>query len=74
MLYLHYFEKVSVCSFVLLLWIFCFVVAAFICKFYIFMTYSTSYCCHYRLMDPRNVCKCVCVCVCVCVCQLFTIV
>jgi hypothetical protein len=25
---------------------FCFVVAAFICMFCIFMTYSTSYCCH----------------------------
>jgi hypothetical protein len=28
---------------------FCFVVAAFICKFSIFMTYATSYCCHLPL-------------------------
>jgi len=25
----------------------------------IFMTYSTSYCCHYKLKDPWNVCVCV---------------
>jgi hypothetical protein len=24
--------------------------------FCIFMTYSTPYCCHYKLMDPWNVC------------------
>jgi hypothetical protein len=32
----------------------CFVVAAFICIFCIFMTYSTYYCCHYNLMDQWN--------------------
>jgi len=36
----------------------CFVVPIFICIFCIFMTYSTSYCCHYELTDPW---KCVCV-------------
>jgi hypothetical protein len=34
---------------------FSFVVAAFICMYCIFMTYSTSCCCHYKLMDPWNV-------------------
>jgi hypothetical protein len=33
---------------------FCFVLSAFICIFCIFMTYSTSYCCHYKLKDPWN--------------------
>jgi hypothetical protein len=37
---------------VLFLFCFCFVVAiAFICIFCIFMPYSTSYCCHYKLTD-----------------------
>jgi hypothetical protein len=39
---------------------FCFVVAAFICMFCIFMTYSTSCCGHYKLMDPWAVCTYVC--------------
>jgi hypothetical protein len=39
----------------------CFVVAAFICMFCIFMTYSTSCCCHYGLIDPWNVCMYVCI-------------
>jgi hypothetical protein len=53
---------------------FCFVVAAFIGMFYIFMTYSTSYCYHCKLKDPWNVCiyacmyVCTCVCVCACAC------
>jgi hypothetical protein len=38
----------------------CFVVAAFICLFCIFMTYSTSCCCYYKLMDPWNVRAYVC--------------
>jgi len=33
------------------------VVAAFICMFFIFMTYSTSYCCYYKLLYPWNVSK-----------------
>jgi len=57
MLYLQYFEKVFVCGFVILfLYCFCFVVAAFICMFCIFMTYSISSCRHYKLIDPCNVC------------------
>jgi hypothetical protein len=28
--------------------------------FCIFMTYSTSYCWHYKLMDPWNIYVCVC--------------
>jgi hypothetical protein len=43
----------------------CFVVATFICMFCIFITYSTSYCCHYKLMDP-HVCACAHMRVCVC--------
>jgi acetolactate synthase regulatory subunit len=45
---------------------FCFVVSAFICMFCIFMIYSTSCCCHYKL---KGMDACVCVCVCVCVCM-----
>jgi len=54
---------VRVCGFVVLVlcFFFCFVVVAFICMFCIFMTYSISYCCHYKLMDPWNMCVCVCV-------------
>jgi hypothetical protein len=37
----------------LCLFYFCFVVAAFVC---VFMTYSTSCCCHYKHMDPGYVC------------------
>jgi hypothetical protein len=52
--------------------IFYFAVAAFMWMFCILMTYPTSYCCHYKLMDPWNACMhvhaCVCVCVCVCAC------
>jgi hypothetical protein len=48
----------------LFLYCFCFVVAAFICMFCIFMTCSTYYCCHYKLMDPLYVCVCVCMYVC----------
>jgi hypothetical protein len=64
---LQYFQKVlSVVS------LFSFIVAAFICMFCICMIYSTSYCCHYKLMDPWNVCMyariCVCVCAHTCVC------
>jgi ABC-type transport system involved in multi-copper enzyme maturation permease subunit len=56
----QYFEKAFVRGFVVLfLCCFCFVVAAFICMFCSFMTYSTSYCCHYELKDPRCVCVCV---------------
>jgi hypothetical protein len=44
------------------LYCFCFVVAAFICMFCIFMTYSTFCCCHYKLKDPWNVCMYVCMC------------
>jgi hypothetical protein len=40
----------------LLLCCICFVFAAFIFMFCIFMTYSTSCCCHYKLTDPCNVC------------------
>jgi hypothetical protein len=40
---------------VLFLCCFCLVVDAFICMFCIFMTYSTSCCCHYKLKDPWNV-------------------
>jgi hypothetical protein len=44
---LQYFEKVFVCGFVvLLLCCFCFVVAALIRMLCIFMTYSTTQCCH----------------------------
>jgi hypothetical protein len=42
----HFEKALSVVSF--------FVVAAFIYMY--FRTYSTSYCCHYKLMDPLNVC------------------
>jgi hypothetical protein len=35
----------------------CFVLSAFICMLCIFMTYFTSYCCHYKLRDPRNALK-----------------
>jgi hypothetical protein len=53
----QYFENVFVYGFdTLFLCCFCFVVAAFICMFCIFMTYSTSYCCCYKLIDPWNVC------------------
>jgi hypothetical protein len=38
------------------LFCFCFVVAAVLCMFCIFMTYFTSYCCHYELRDPWNEC------------------
>jgi len=56
---LQYFEKVFVCGFVILfLCCFCFVVAAFICMFSTFMAYPTSYCCHYKLMDPWVVSWC----------------
>jgi hypothetical protein len=37
---------------------FSFVLSAFICVLCTFMTYSTSYCCHYKLTDPWNVCMC----------------
>jgi hypothetical protein len=47
-----YLSVVSSFSSVLL----CFVVAAFICLFCIFMTYSTSYCCYDKLTDPWNLC------------------
>jgi hypothetical protein len=63
MLSSRYFEKkkVFVCGFVILfLCYLCFVVAAFICMFCIFMTYSTSCCCRYGLIDPWNVCTPVC--------------
>jgi len=40
-----------------------FVVAAIIYIFCIFMTYSTSYCCYYKLIDSWNVCARMCVCV-----------
>jgi hypothetical protein len=40
----QYSEKVFVCGFVILIVLFLFVAAAFICMFCIFMTYSTSYC------------------------------
>jgi len=53
----QYFENVFVHGFdMLFLCCFCFVVAAFICMFCIFTTYSTSYCWFYELMGPRNVC------------------
>jgi hypothetical protein len=52
----QYFEKVFVCGFIILrLHFFCFV-APFVCILCIFMTYSTSYCCHYKLKDPWNIC------------------
>jgi hypothetical protein len=35
------------------------------CLFYVFMTYSTSCCCHYKLKDPWNVCMYVCMYVCI---------
>jgi len=59
-LYLQYFGKVFdvVSSYCLC----CFVLSAFICMLCIFMTYSTSYCCHYKLKDPWNVCMYVCIC------------
>jgi hypothetical protein len=71
-LYLQYFEKVFVCGFVILcLCCFCFVLSAFLCMLCIFMNYSTSYCCHYKLKDPWNVCVYICVCVGVCVCYVY---
>jgi hypothetical protein len=58
-----YFEKIFVCGFVVLcLCCFCFVLSAFACMLCIFMTYSTSYCCHYKLKDPWNVCVCITMC------------
>jgi len=55
----QYFENVFVCGFIILFLCCCFVAAAFICMFRIFMTYSTSYCCYYELTDPWNVvCAC----------------
>jgi len=52
------FEEVFVCGFIILfLCCFCSVIAAFICMFSIFMTYSTSYSCHYKLMHPWNACS-----------------
>jgi hypothetical protein len=40
--------------------LFCFVLSAFICMLCIFMTYSTSYFCHYKLRDLWNICMYVC--------------
>jgi hypothetical protein len=34
-----------------------------------FKNYSISYCCHYKLMDPWNVCMYVCMYVCTYVCM-----
>jgi hypothetical protein len=52
-LLLQYSEKVFICGFVVLcLCCFYFVTAAFICMFCVFMTYSTSFCCHDKIMDP----------------------
>jgi len=61
--YLYSTLKKSICGFtVLFLCCYCFV-AGFIYMFYIFMTYSTSFCCHYKLIDPWNMCVRACACV-----------
>jgi hypothetical protein len=53
-------KKVFVCGFVVLcLCCFCFVLSAFICMLCIFMTYSTSCCCHYKHKDTWNVRVCI---------------
>jgi len=53
----QYFEKVFVCGFIVL-FLFC---CCCIYLFCIFVIYSISYCCHYKLMDPWDVCMFVCV-------------
>jgi len=59
--YLQYSEKVFVCAFfVLFLCCFGLLLSAFLCMLCIFMTYSTSYRCHYKLMDPLYVRMYVC--------------
>jgi len=56
-LFLQYFGKVFLCGFIALcLHCFCFILSAFICMLCTFKTYSTSYCCHYKLKDPWYLC------------------
>jgi hypothetical protein len=48
----------------------CLILSAFICTLCIFTTYSASYCCHYKLKDPWNVCVCVHAHTCACMCGI----